>query len=62
VAWAGVGLMLPWRLLGAGPLRWTVRRILSDPSFAQGAEEFASWSRTNDGAERGAELLGQFLQ
>ena len=33
VAWAGAGLMLPWRLTGAAPLRWAVRRILGDHRF-----------------------------
>jgi UDP:flavonoid glycosyltransferase YjiC (YdhE family) len=57
VAWAGAGLMLPWRLLAAGPLRWATRRILDEPSFTRRAEEFASWSGVNDGAEHGAQLL-----
>jgi MGT family glycosyltransferase len=57
VAWAGAGLMLPWRLLGTGPLRVAVRRILSDRSFAQRTGEFARWSAANDGAERGAHLV-----
>jgi UDP:flavonoid glycosyltransferase YjiC (YdhE family) len=62
VAWAGVGLMLPWRLLGPAPLRWATGRILEDASFGQRADEFANWSRANDGAVRGADLLDQFLQ
>ncbi len=33
VAWAGVGLALPRRLARPGPVRWAVRRILSDPGF-----------------------------
>jgi UDP:flavonoid glycosyltransferase YjiC (YdhE family) len=57
VAWAGAGLMLPWRLTGAASLRWAVRRILSDPEFAQRANEIASWALDHDGAERGAELV-----
>lgn len=57
VAWAGAGLMLPWRLLGVGPLRVAARRMLADPSFNQRAAEFATWSRANDGAERGARLV-----
>jgi UDP:flavonoid glycosyltransferase YjiC (YdhE family) len=57
VAWAGAGLMLPWRLLGAGPLRWATRRILDEPSFTRRAEEFARWSGVNDGAEHGAQLV-----
>jgi UDP:flavonoid glycosyltransferase YjiC (YdhE family) len=62
VAWARVGLMLPWRLLGPEPLRWAVRRISMDPSFGDGARQFASWSRVQVGADRGAELLIQLLQ
>jgi MGT family glycosyltransferase len=57
VAWAGAGLMLPWRLLGEASLRWAVRRILRDRRFAERAEKIAVWARTNDGAERGAELV-----
>ena len=57
VAWAGAGLMLPWRLLGTGPLRVASRRILGDESFRKRATELAAWSRANDGAERGARLV-----
>lgn len=57
VAWAGAGLMLPWRLSGEASLRWAVRRILRDRRFAERAEEIAAWARTNDGADRGAELV-----
>ncbi len=55
--WAGAGLSLPWRLCRPRPLRWTVRRMLADPSFAARAEEVAVWGRKNDGAVRGAELI-----
>jgi MGT family glycosyltransferase len=57
VAWAGAGLMLPWRLTGAAPLRWAVRRILGDSRLATRAREIAAWARENDGAVRGAELI-----
>jgi MGT family glycosyltransferase len=57
VAWAGAGLSLPWRLCRPEPLRWAARRILHDPSFAAEAGRVAAWSRENDGAERGAELV-----
>jgi MGT family glycosyltransferase len=57
VAWAGAGVMMPWRLLGAASLRWAVRRVLGDRRFAEQAEQLASWARHNDGAERGAELV-----
>jgi MGT family glycosyltransferase len=56
VAWAHAGLMLPWRLLGAGPLRLAARQIRGDPTFAERSEEFAIWAQANDGAERGARL------
>jgi UDP:flavonoid glycosyltransferase YjiC (YdhE family) len=57
VAWASVGLMLPWRLLGSGPLRWATRRILGDQSFGERAAEVAAWPQTNDGSEHGARLV-----
>jgi UDP:flavonoid glycosyltransferase YjiC (YdhE family) len=57
VAWAGCGLSLPWRLCRPAPLRWTVRRMLGDDTFARRAGELAAWAKENDGAERGAELV-----
>jgi MGT family glycosyltransferase len=57
VSWAGAGLSLPWRLCHPSPLRWAVRRILGDGSFAAEAEKIAAWGRANDGAQRGAELV-----
>jgi UDP:flavonoid glycosyltransferase YjiC (YdhE family) len=60
VAWAGVGLSLPWRLCGAGPLRWAARRILGDRRFEARAAALAAWRRKNDGAQRGAELVERF--
>jgi UDP:flavonoid glycosyltransferase YjiC (YdhE family) len=57
VAWAGVGLSLPWRLCRPGPLRWAARRILEDPTFKRSASAIAAWRRENDGAVRGAELV-----
>jgi UDP:flavonoid glycosyltransferase YjiC (YdhE family) len=57
VAWAGAGLMLPWRLTGAASVRWAARRVLADPGFRRRASEIAVWASQNDGAERGAELV-----
>jgi UDP:flavonoid glycosyltransferase YjiC (YdhE family) len=62
VAWAGAGLMLPWRLLGAAPLRWATRRVLGGPTFSASAHRFEAWDRVNDGTDRGAELLIELLQ
>jgi UDP:flavonoid glycosyltransferase YjiC (YdhE family) len=60
VAWAGAGLMVPWRLTSAAPLRWAVRRVLGDPGFDGRAGEIAAWAKEHDGAARGAELVEQF--
>jgi len=60
VTWAGAGLMLPGRLLRPGPLRLTVRRVVSDPRFAARAGAIAAWGRENDGAARGAALLERY--
>ncbi|MEZ5078214.1 MAG: glycosyltransferase [Solirubrobacterales bacterium] len=57
VDWAGVGLSVPWRLCRPAPLRWAVRRLLAEPSFAARAGEIAAWGREHDGARRGAELV-----
>ena len=61
VAWAGAGLMVPWRLLGAASLRVAVRRLLGEPGFAGRAGEIAAWGREHDGAERGAELVEELV-
>ena len=58
-AWAGAGVMLPWRLVGPGSLRLAVRKALGDGSLAARAREIAAWSDGNDGPERGAELVEQ---
>jgi MGT family glycosyltransferase len=62
VQWAGAGLMLPCRLLGALSLRTVVRRILGDPGFRERAREIAAWGAKNDGAERGAKLVERLVQ
>ncbi len=59
VAWAGVGLMLPWRMLAATPVRWAARRILTDRSFGEQTHELVQWARTSDGAEQAAGLVEQ---
>jgi UDP:flavonoid glycosyltransferase YjiC (YdhE family) len=56
-AWAGVGVMLPRRLLAAGPLRLAARRLLADAGYRDRAEQLAAWSREHDGARRIADLL-----
>ncbi len=57
IAWAGVGLSVPWRFCRPGPLRWAARQILEDPRYTMRAEAIAAWGRVHDGAVRGAELV-----
>lgn len=57
LAWAGAGLALPNRLLGRGPLRWAVRRLLSERGFAERAGELAAWHRVHDGVAAAADLV-----
>ena len=62
VGWAGVGLSLPWRLLGERSLRVAVRRMLGDPSFRERAGAVADWAAAHDGAVAGAELVEAFAK
>ena len=57
VSWSGSGVMLPWRLLGAGSLRLATRKALSEDSFAARAREIGAWAASHDGAVRAAELV-----
>jgi UDP:flavonoid glycosyltransferase YjiC (YdhE family) len=57
VQWAGVGLMLPWRLTRAAALRSVVRRVLGERSFAERAGEIAAWAHENDGTVHAASLV-----
>ncbi|MFL5823963.1 MAG: glycosyltransferase [Solirubrobacteraceae bacterium] len=55
--WAGVGVRLPWRLLGRRSLRLAVRRALEDPGLAERARGFAAWGSEHDGTARAADLV-----
>jgi UDP:flavonoid glycosyltransferase YjiC (YdhE family) len=55
--WAGVGVRLPWRLLGPASLRLAVRRALSDRSLTDRARELAEWADAHDGASLAADLV-----
>jgi UDP:flavonoid glycosyltransferase YjiC (YdhE family) len=60
VAWSGAGVMVPWGLLGHGPLRWAARSVLAEGRYAARARSIADWGRRNEGAARGAELLADY--
>ena len=55
--WAGVGVRLPWRLLGPASLRLAVRRALGERTLSARARELAGWAAANDGAARAADLV-----
>jgi UDP:flavonoid glycosyltransferase YjiC (YdhE family) len=57
VDWAGVGVRLPWRLLGPLALRLAVRRALASPALAPRAQKLAGWAAANDGASRASVLV-----
>jgi MGT family glycosyltransferase len=62
VAWSGAGLMLPWRLTTPAALRLAVRKALAEPSLATCAAAIGAWAASNDGADRGAELVEELAR
>lgn len=59
--WAGVGVRLPWRLLGPRTIRLAVRRALSERPLSERAEVLAAWASRHDGATRAAELVEELV-
>jgi UDP:flavonoid glycosyltransferase YjiC (YdhE family) len=55
--WAGVGVRLPWRFLGARRLRLAVRRALGEPALAERALKLAAWAHAHAAAPRAADLV-----
>ena len=62
VAWAGVGVSLPRRLVTARGIRLAVRRVLGEPRYSDRARELAEWASRNDGAARAADVLEEKLR
>jgi UDP:flavonoid glycosyltransferase YjiC (YdhE family) len=60
VAWAGVGVGLPRRLTTPRGVKLAVRKLLSEPSYKQRAEEIARWAKTHDGPATAADELERF--
>jgi UDP:flavonoid glycosyltransferase YjiC (YdhE family) len=60
VGWAGVGLSLPWRLLGERTLRLAARRALGEEAFRARSQEISEWAAEHDGATAGANLVERF--
>jgi UDP:flavonoid glycosyltransferase YjiC (YdhE family) len=57
VAWAGVGVRLPRRLVSARGIRLATEQALADPAPAARARELAAWLEARDPADRAAELV-----
>src|SRR4051794_17428383 len=55
IAWAGVGVPLPRRLVTARGVRLAVQRVLSDRGHAERARALGEWSIRHDGATVAAE-------
>ena len=60
VAWAGVGVSLPRRLVTPRGVRLAVERVLSDTAYAQRAAALGDWAARNDGAVRAAAAVEAF--
>jgi UDP:flavonoid glycosyltransferase YjiC (YdhE family) len=61
IAWAGVGVPLPRRLVTARGVRLAVQRVLSDEEFRARAHALGEWSRRHDGGIVAAETLESFV-
>jgi len=61
VDWAGVGVRLPGRLLGARGLALAVGRALARPRLREGARGLRAWAARHDGAARAADLVEDFV-
>jgi UDP:flavonoid glycosyltransferase YjiC (YdhE family) len=52
--WAGVGVRMPWRLVGPRTLRLAVARALGDAAMRARARAVAAWMAEHDGARTAA--------
>ncbi len=57
VDWAGVGVRLPRRMVGARGLELAVGRALARPGLRVRARELRAWAAANDGASTAADLV-----
>jgi UDP:flavonoid glycosyltransferase YjiC (YdhE family) len=60
--WAGVGIRLPWRLLGTRSLRAAVRLALAERSLVQEAAELSAWAAANDAVARACDLVEELAR
>jgi len=62
IRWAGLGVSLPRRFHTPRGVRLAVRRLLSDPAYAERAGAVPDWCAANDGAATAAGLLESVIQ
>ncbi len=62
VDWAGVGVRLPSRLVGARGLALAVGRALARPALRRGARGLQAWAAQHDGPARAAALVEAFAR
>lgn len=61
IAWAGVGVPLPRRLVTARGVRLAVQRVLADPLYTERAHALGEWSRRHGTGTVAAETLEAFV-
>ncbi|MFL5896540.1 MAG: glycosyltransferase [Thermoleophilaceae bacterium] len=62
IAWAGVGVGLPRRLVTARGVRLAVKRVVGDVHLRGRARRLGEWSEQHDGAAIAADLLEDFAE
>jgi UDP:flavonoid glycosyltransferase YjiC (YdhE family) len=60
IAWAGVGVRVPWRLCTPRGLRLAVERALAEPLIAGRARALSAWAGARDGGNRAADEVERF--
>jgi UDP:flavonoid glycosyltransferase YjiC (YdhE family) len=60
IAWAGVGVPLPRRLVTSRGVRVAVRRVLSSGDYTERAQALGEWYRRHGGETVAAETLESF--
>ena len=60
IAWAGVGVPLPRRLVSARGVRLAVQRVLADDGYTLRARALGEWSRRHGGGAVAADALESF--
>jgi UDP:flavonoid glycosyltransferase YjiC (YdhE family) len=61
IAWAGVGVPLPRRLVSPRGVRLAVRRVLSEPTISERARALGAWSKRRGGGTVAAATLEEFV-